>query len=121
MSYDYGKLVRQRKEQEAAQKKDGDKNRLLTIITNKMRTTNIGDIAAVEKYFGFLWGHREYRELTPEEQDLKEKWEACRKEMLDKGNKQIRNIKEELELYTIEWNRYRLSLPVYREGRNGQG
>jgi hypothetical protein len=82
-----------------------------------MQTINIGDIATVEKHLGFLWGHKEYRELSPDEQVIKEKWELCRKEMLDKGNKQIRNTKEEIELYTIEWNRYQLTLPVYREGR----
>lgn len=114
---DYGKLVRERQKKEAERKRETDKNRLLTIIINKMQTINIGDIAAVEKHLGFLWGHREYRELSPEEQILKEKWEACRKEMLDKGNKQIRNIKEEAELYTIEWNRYRLQLPVYKENK----
>lgn len=52
----------------------------------RIRTTMIGAIAAVEKYFA--------DEISNDE-SFREKFNCARKEILDLGNKQIRNLKEE--------------------------
>lgn len=88
-------------------------NRLSKNIEKKIRTTFIGDINTVEKYFGELWGHgKDYKDLTESEKRERKVWDACRKEMLDKGNNELRAANSEISQYTIEWNRFHQSLPV---------
>lgn len=111
----YLQLVRKKRQIESdsnKQFKDDSKTRLLKIIDTKMRTIMIGALASVENNIGFLWGHNEKRKLTTEEQQMKILFENIRKEILDKGNAQSRNLHTELEQYDVEWTRYNLSLPI---------
>lgn len=86
--------------------KEKYKERLETIIAKKIRTTMIGSLAAIEEHFGELL----------EEPHNKELFDEIRTQILDLGNKQIRNIKSELERYDVFWKRYTLTLPI-KEGR----
>lgn len=117
---DIKSAVARKREKEAASKQEYDKDKLLGIVKRKLMTTGVGCVAAAEKHLGFIWGHKEHRELTEDERFAKEKFEAFRKEALDNTNKQIRNITEEFGLYTITCNGYKLTLPVYREGKRPQ-
>ena len=78
----------------------------------KMKTIMIGALAIVEQEFGHLWKKGTMTKLTKEEEALLRTYEKIRKDILDKGNLQIRNIKQELEQYDVEWKRYSLVLPV---------
>ena len=77
-----------------------------------MKTIMIGALSVIEQKLGHLWKKGTMSRLNREEEALLKIYEEIRKEILDKGNLQIRNVKQELELYTIEWNRYNIILPV---------
>lgn len=117
------KAMRYRKELEEKNKelyKKDSNDRLRKNAEKKIRTTFIGAIDSFEKLFGHLWGAGK-KDLTHQEKMWKEVWETARKEVLDKGNNQLRALRSEIEEYTVEWNQYKLNLPVmkleeYKEG-----
>ena len=92
--------------------KESSKERLTNITKKKIETTMIGALSSIEKHFGFLWGHSEQRDLTPEESHMKSMYDEVRSEILDKGNSQVRNIESELNYYDITWLRYQVALPI---------
>ncbi len=107
-----GKLREEAKKKNDILYKKSSANKLAKNIEKKIRTTFIGDINTVEKYFGELWGHgKEYKDLTDAEKRERKVWDSCRKEMLDKGNNELRAANAELSEYTIEWNRFHKDLP----------
>lgn len=85
--------------------KEESKRRLKTNAEKKMKTTFIGAIDSIEKKFGHLWG-RGKTQLSPSERNWAELWEELRKEILDKGNNQLRNLKNEIDEYEVEWQKY---------------
>ena len=103
-------------EKDASYKEDS-KARLKKIAAQKIRTTMIGALSIVEKSLGFLWGLDENgrdisNQLTPEEQQLRDRYAEIRSQILDLGNNQIRNLDSELVQYDVKWNRYSMTLPV---------
>jgi len=111
----YLDLVRQKRSASAKsdrEYKESSRDRLTKIIDTKMRTVMIGALATIEENMGFLWRHGEKCKLTPEEEDMKRTFDKMRKEILDKGNTQSRNLHTEIEQYNVEWLRYNLSLPI---------
>lgn len=115
------KVVNQRKgEGEALQKaqQESSRQRLLTILRKKLKTSFIGSIAEFEKFFGALWGHGKLpEELTQQERGFRDLWEECRTEVLDNGNDQIRAVEDEISQYSIMWNRHKLTLHSNRQGK----
>lgn len=93
---------------------DRSSQRLLSIGNKKIRTTMIGCISEIEKTLGKLWGAGSipYEEMTDEEKDWYELWQIARKNMLNLGNNQIRAFQNELNQYTITWNRHMSVLPI---------
>jgi len=112
------KLLRAAKERDRVSPEDNYNNRsstrLLQIGSKKIRTTMIGCIAEMEKAFGSLWGGstRQLEEMTEEERNWYELWQIVRKNMLNLGNNQIRAFQNELNEYTITWNRHTYDMPV---------
>ena len=103
------KIVAERKRANELRKKLYSKNRLETNITKKIRTTMIGAIASFEEAFGKLWGiDLEYEELNSKQLRFKELWEEVRRDILNKGNMQIRAAQDEISEYDAEWNRYQI-------------
>lgn len=86
-------------------------------MANRIRTTMIGAISSIEEYFGFLWGHDE-ENPTKSQKDLKRVFEDLRKEILDKGNNQLRSIDSDLCNYDINKKEIKIILPVNRRGNN---
>ncbi len=84
------------------------KKRLQKILSTKMRTAFIGALDAIEKNFGYLWGidKDEDEPLTMEEDKMLQLWLLVRNKILTNGNNQLRAIENELEQYTIHWDRY---------------
>jgi len=100
------------------------KQRLIKIATQKLRTTMIGALSAIEKHFGFCMGFNEFgqdggKNLTPEEKHMKDIYDDLRSEILDVGNGQIRNLETELQQYEIKWERFQINLPIKPEGPTG--
>ena len=87
-------------------------DRLSKIVETKLKTSFIGALSCFEEIFGFLWGHEADGELDDEQLLMKELWEQARTAILNNGNNQIRACKNELEQYSIHWNRYQMTLPV---------
>ena len=115
MEDQYAELVRKSdkyKTDKSAKYKEVSKDRLLKISKKKIQTTMIGALSAMEKGFGFLWGHESSETLTPEQEHLKEIYDEVRSEILDRGNNQARNLEAEFANYDINWLRYQITLPV---------
>jgi hypothetical protein len=115
MEDSYDELVRQSdkfKSDKEQRYKEVSKDRLLKISTKKIQTTMIGALSSLEKQFGFLWGHDQDGEMSPEQQHMKDLYEEVRSEILDKGNNQIRNLETEFNYYDINWLRYRMVIPA---------
>ena len=99
--------------EENSKKYDDESGKRLTrIIETKFKTSFIGALSCFEETFGFLWGHNSNEELTEEQQFMKDLWEQTRTSVLNNGNNQIRGWKNEMEQYTIHWDRYQMTLPV---------
>ena len=89
-------------------------DRLFNIMEKKLKTSFIGALSSLENsYFGELWGHGKYaNELNEAERKWRKVFDELRKEILDNGNKQIRDLDNELTEYTIRWNRKQNDIPV---------
>ena len=94
-----------------AQLKKNDENwklksreRLEKIVASKMTTLMIGALAAIEEYFGDLWGNGEPNGEF--EQQCYKDWLLLRNKILDMGNKGIRTVKKETQQYEVEWVKY---------------
>lgn len=124
---EFGRVIRLRDKIRSEFKEDyqdDSRGRLSKISSKKIKTTMIGALSAIEKTFGFLWGLDENgnpsnEPLTDDELHAKKLYDKLRAEILDLGNKQIRNLEDELSQYTIEWNRYHIKLQVKPEGPTG--
>lgn len=86
-----------------------NKDRFKNICKKKFQTCFIFPIAEFEEEFGKeLWGMGlEDNELTNEQKLNKVKWSQLRKNVLDKGNAQLRAFLNEIELYQISYVGYR--------------
>jgi hypothetical protein len=84
------------------------KERLAKILTKKLETAFIAPLEEFEKAFGFLWGHgKPWESLSKQEKFVRKIWDTVRKQILNRGNEQIRAVYNELELYNISWKGYR--------------
>ena len=88
-------------------------------IIKKIKTTMIGALASFEDGFGFLWGiDLDYNELDKEQLELREVWEEIRREVLNKGNMQIRAAQDELSEYNTEWTGFTQKIDFITKERN---
>jgi len=106
---------KQRESQERKYK-ERSKKRLSNIIGTKIKTSFIGAISSCEKNFGFLWGHgKDDSELTDKEIEMKEIWEEIRTEILDNGNTQLRAATNEIDNYSIRWERHSIGITFNKD------
>lgn len=104
---EYHRQVQERREKNKRVEQDHSKRQLKRNIDKKFNTTIIGILARFEEYFGDLWGHgKEYEDLTEIERDFLKDWKSVRTEVLDHGHHQARAAKQEIDLYTVEFQRY---------------
>lgn len=112
----YGELVKKSLDLKKLKKEHHEntsKERLSKGVSKKIKTTMIGAIATLEKYFSFLWENE-----SESSEELKNLFNEARAEILDKGNAQIRNSEAELAQYDISWKKYNVTLPVIGESQN---
>jgi hypothetical protein len=110
----YAEMSLQKKKAVEENKREYEENsrkRFNTIMSKKFQTVMIGALSAFEKRFGELWGH-DNMNPTSEQEELKGVWEEVRNTVLDNGNKQLRAAQQELQQYTMSWNRYQTTLKV---------
>jgi len=105
--YAMKKLHETVKKQNEEKYKDNSKRRLMANIGKKFQTTMIGAIAKFEDEFGYLWGNdKEDEERTQKEAIMFEKWQDVRTAILNNGNNQSRAAMDEMNQYTISWNKF---------------
>tara|TARA_B110000503_G_C7121078_1_gene402558 strand:+ start:538 stop:834 length:297 start_codon:yes stop_codon:yes gene_type:complete len=61
----------------------------------RIQTTMIGALSKMENNFGHLWGHFGEGELSSQEELFADLWDETRNSILNQGNKEIRNLKQE--------------------------
>jgi hypothetical protein len=117
--YQMAMAHRKQKELKDNKYKDKSKKRLSNILSTKIKTSFIGSISACENNLGFLWGHgKDESELTENELAMKEIWENIRAKILDNGNSQLRAAINELNHYSISWDRYQLDISIQEKEGN---
>jgi len=77
------------------------KQRLVEMIEKKIMTTCVGSIERFEMALGHLWGRNKIR-INEDEGELRAVWSELRKSILDLANLQIRNVRKEIEFYSVE-------------------
>ncbi len=88
--------------------KKESKEKLSKEVQKKLTTIMIGALDKYETFMGHKWGHGLNEDDCSDEQlDTYDIWQQCRHEIMDLGNKQIRAILSELDLYEIEWKGYK--------------
>ena len=103
--YKNKQIVDERRRANESKKKDLAKKRLERNVTKKIKTTMIGALASFEEGFGHLWGiDKPHEELTEDELYYDEIWEGVRRDVLNRGNLQIRAAKDEIEDYNNDYN-----------------
>ena len=97
-------------------RKEYHKDKVQNEITSKMKTMMIGALSSIEEHFGELWALGKNRPLTDTEQRFYDAFMLLRKEILDRGNTQIKSAKMLLDPYDIDYVGYTLELrlPVVR-------
>lgn len=88
------------------------KERLRLAIEKKFQTCFIGVINSVEEHFGDLWGKFSNEEKTAFQAKVLKRWKILRREMLDKGNDQLRAMLKETEEYDVVWNGHNIRFDV---------
>lgn len=107
-------LRKQQLDDSRVNRNEKNKDRFKNICKKKFQTSFIFPIAEFEEAFGKeLWGMGlEDKELTNEQKLNKMRWDQLRKNILDKGNGQLRAFLSEIELYSIIYNGYHVTLGV---------
>jgi hypothetical protein len=71
--------------------------RFKTLMESRIKTTMIGSLSKMEQNFGYLWGHFKDGPLTEQQEKFADLWDYTRNQILNQGNKQIRQMKEDLD------------------------
>lgn len=79
------------------------KERLIELIEKKIMTTCIGAISRFEENFGEYWGHNQLR-IDDEQSENREIWSELRTSLLDLAHSQIRAIRKDIDIYTVDFN-----------------
>lgn len=94
------------------------KQRLKNIVDKKIQTTMIGALSAFEE---IILGSVFFDNLPDEEKvELEDLYNKCRSKILDTGNTAKRNLTEEFQHYTINWDRYTVNLVMKPRNKDGQ-
>lgn len=96
-----------------------DPERLRFFMEKRLQTTMIGALARIEKTFGYLWGQNKEGDLTPTEEDFADEWDNLRNEILNYGNNQIRQVKEDFYRHGgLFKNNYSYTFNVRKDDKN---
>jgi hypothetical protein len=78
-------------------------DRLRYYVEKRMQTIMIGALSKFEENFGHLWGHflDDEEPLTSEQLAFADDWERTRNQILNQGNAQIRNNKDDFDKWGI--------------------
>jgi len=94
------------------------KIRFKKIAKKKFTTCFIFAISEFEKVWGQeLWGHGLPEEtLTEVQRANRKRWEQVRRDILDKGNGQLRGFESEIDIHNLEFKGYSIT---FKGDKNG--
>lgn len=95
-----------------------DPDRLRFYVEKRIQTTMIGALARIEESLGFLWGQDKdpNEPLTPEEEKFGDIWDYLRNDILNYGNKQIRQLKDDFHKYGgVFKSTYKYNFPITKD------
>lgn len=97
------------------------KDRFKKIARKKFTTCFIFAISEFEKVWGQdLWGHGlPDDKLSDTQKANKIRWEQVRRDILDKGNSQLRGFESEIDVHNLEFKGYSITFNVKGENKNG--
>lgn len=78
----------------------------------RIQTTMIGALSKMENNFGHLWGHFKDGPLTEQEEAFADLWDETRNAILNQGNKEIRNLKQDHDKCTCDRIRDSGAIPL---------
>lgn len=89
-------------------------------IEKKLLTTGVGALATFEHFLGYLWGQGvPPEELTENQQEFRKVYQLVRDEVFDNVNLQIRGMRSEVGLHTVEYTGNYVNLPISSTRSNG--
>lgn len=93
-------VVKERnKSLEHSQKRSG-KEKIKQLVESCVKTIMIGELAKFEAFFGELWGQGlEDKDCTQKQREFYDIWQQCRHEILNYGNKNLRDLLSKIESY----------------------
>ena len=100
------KIVDERKKQNLQNKAIYAKNKLKIEVEKRLKTTMIGALASFEEGFGEAIGLNSDNP-TEKQERLCDVWEDVRKEILDRGNRQIKIALEEIDCYDVQYGGFK--------------
>lgn len=106
------KMIEMAKRANDEKYENNSRDQLKRAVTTKFKTTMIGALSQFEEFFGYLWGHDEDRQLTHSEQEFKKVWDLVRTQVLNNGNAQLRATMQEIDQYTVKWNKFKTDFIV---------
>lgn len=109
------KHVQERQKRNLERQSLYSKNQIKAEFEKRIKTTMIGALSSFEKGFGEFIGLNNDNP-TAKQQELCDTWEDVRQEILDRGNKQIRSMLDELDCYEIKYNRYQYKFNIKGDG-----
>jgi hypothetical protein len=90
--------------------------RLKFTLQKRIQTTMIGALARIEQHFGHLWGQDKDGELSSLEEDFLDRWEFLRNDILNYGNRQIRQLNDDFYKYGGAFkNNYTYNFPIKKD------
>jgi hypothetical protein len=97
------------------------KTRFKKIAKKKFTTCFIFAISEFEKVWGQeLWGHGlPEDQLTDKQKANRERWGQVRRDILDKGNSQLRGFESEIDVHDLEFKGYSMTFVVKEGDKNG--
>ncbi len=108
------RIVKNRKQENLKKQALYSKNKLKDDIQKKIKTTMIGALASIEEHLGKFIG-LDSDSVDTDESEILTAYDKCRKEILDKGNKQIRVAMEDIdECYDVDYHGYKVQFDFRR-------
>jgi hypothetical protein len=101
------RIVEERRKRNEEKEKNESKERLKKMVRKNAMTIMIAALDEFEKEFGEEWGHGiPEDQLDDQQMEMQAAWESVREQILDRGNAKIRATMDEIDQYTISWERY---------------
>ena len=114
---DNQRKVREMNQLRDERQKESSRRQLEISVEKRLKTTMIGAIASIEEAFGWLFNYGDPQ--TPQEKENYETFQELRNEILDKGNRQIRELGKDLDNYSIVWHKFKTHFIFRGDKDNG--